>query len=139
MFFGISIVSNVKEQVGTFKQEKALVGAFSMFVKPNVKPMDRFTALVCTCAGRGSLCMTERCRCGLSLVTASTARHQPAPAPASVLVQRPTYHRHHWCCRQPSSGHGVIIAHTTITITCPHFCSIFSWLVWIGLLEYDFL
>ena len=32
--------------VGTFNQEKALVGAFSVIVKPVVEPMDRFTALV---------------------------------------------------------------------------------------------
>ena len=31
--------------VGAFNQEKALVGAFSVIVKPVVEPMDRFTAL----------------------------------------------------------------------------------------------
>ena len=32
--------------VNAFNQEKALVGAFSVIVKPVVEPMDRFTALV---------------------------------------------------------------------------------------------
>ena len=32
--------------VGTFNQEKALVGAFSVIVQPVVEPMDRFAALV---------------------------------------------------------------------------------------------
>ena len=35
-------VINVKALVGAFNQEKALVGAFSVIVKP----MDRFTALI---------------------------------------------------------------------------------------------
>ena len=34
--------------VGAFNQEKALVGAFSVIVKPVVEPMDRFAALVRT-------------------------------------------------------------------------------------------
>ena len=41
-------VLNVKALVGTFNQEKALVGAFSVIVQPVVEPMDHFTALVCT-------------------------------------------------------------------------------------------
>ena len=36
----------MKALVGAFNQEKALVGAFSVIVKPVVEPMDRFTALV---------------------------------------------------------------------------------------------
>ena len=36
----------MKALVGAFKQEKALVGAFSVIVQPVVEPMDRFTALV---------------------------------------------------------------------------------------------
>ena len=36
----------MKALVGTFNQEKALVGAFSMIVQPVVEPMDRFTALI---------------------------------------------------------------------------------------------
>ena len=36
----------MKALVGAFNQEKALVGAFSMIVKPVVEPMDRFAALV---------------------------------------------------------------------------------------------
>ena len=35
----------MKLLVGTFNQEKALVGAFSVIVQPVVEPMDRFTAL----------------------------------------------------------------------------------------------
>ena len=35
----------MKAIVGTFNQEKALVGAFSVIVQPVVEPMDRFTAL----------------------------------------------------------------------------------------------
>ena len=38
----------MKALVGAFNQEKALVGAFSVIVKPVVEPMDRFTALVWT-------------------------------------------------------------------------------------------
>ena len=36
----------MKALVGAFNQEKALVGAFSVIVKPVVEPMDRFAALV---------------------------------------------------------------------------------------------
>ena len=36
----------MKALVGAFNQEKALVGAFSVIVRPVVEPMDRFTALV---------------------------------------------------------------------------------------------
>ena len=36
----------MKALVGTFNQEKALVGAFSVIVQPVVEPMDRFAALV---------------------------------------------------------------------------------------------
>ena len=35
----------MKALVGTFNQEKALVGALSVIVQPVVEPMDRFTAL----------------------------------------------------------------------------------------------
>ena len=35
----------MKALVGTFNQEKALVGAFSVIVQPVMEPMDRFTAL----------------------------------------------------------------------------------------------
>ena len=35
----------MKALVGTFNQEKALEGTFSVIVKPIVKPMDHFTAL----------------------------------------------------------------------------------------------
>ena len=31
---------------GTFNQEKALVGAFSVILQPVVEPMDRFTAII---------------------------------------------------------------------------------------------
>ena len=41
-------VFNVKALVGTFNQDKALVGAFSVIVQPVVEPMDRFTALFAT-------------------------------------------------------------------------------------------
>ena len=107
----------MKAVVAAFNPEKALVGALSVIVQ--LHRLIVYSTSVCTCAGRGSLCMTERCRCGLSLVTGGTgtAPAGPGPGPASVLVQRPTYHRQHWCCRQPSSGHGEIIAHTTITVS----------------------
>ena len=36
----------MKALVGSFNQEKALVGAFSVIVQPVVEPMDSFTALV---------------------------------------------------------------------------------------------
>ena len=35
----------MKALVGAFNHEKALVGAFSVIVKPVVEPMDRFAAL----------------------------------------------------------------------------------------------
>ena len=38
----------MKALVGAFNQKKALVGAFSVIVKPVVEPMDHFTALVIT-------------------------------------------------------------------------------------------
>ena len=44
----LNSVLNVKALAGTFNQEKALVGAFSMIVQPVVEPMDRFAALVNT-------------------------------------------------------------------------------------------
>ena len=45
----------MKALVGAFNQEKALVGAFSVIVKPVVEPMDRFTALVITLVRLGFL------------------------------------------------------------------------------------
>ena len=39
-------VLNVKAVVASFKQEKALIGAFSVIVQPVVEAMDRFTALI---------------------------------------------------------------------------------------------
>ena len=36
----------MKVLIGTFNQEKTLVGAFSVIVQPVMEPMDRFTALV---------------------------------------------------------------------------------------------
>ena len=49
----------MKALVGAFNQEKALVGAFSVIVKPVVEPMDRFAELVFTPgwsgAGEGGL------------------------------------------------------------------------------------
>ena len=46
-------VLNVKAVVAPFNKEKALVGAFSVIVKPVVEPMDRFAALVAA-AGAGT-------------------------------------------------------------------------------------
>ena len=40
----------MKAVVAAFNQEKALVGAFSVIVQPVVESMDRFAALVVTCA-----------------------------------------------------------------------------------------
>ena len=37
---------NVKALLGTFDQEKALVGAFSVIVQPVVEPMEHYTALL---------------------------------------------------------------------------------------------
>ena len=53
----------VKTLVGAFNQEKALVGAFSVIVKPVVEPMDHFTALLSnhSWAGGERQCM-ERIR-----------------------------------------------------------------------------
>ena len=123
---------------------KALVGALSVIVQ--LHRLIVYSTSVCTCAGRGSLCMTERCRCGLSLVTGGTATAPagPGPGPASVLVQRPTYHRHlHYppLVLPPTVlwTRGNNCPYHYYSITCPHFCSRLSWLVWIGLLEYDFL
>ena len=45
----------MKALVGTFNQEKALVGAFSVIVQPVVEPMDRFAELIVT-AQTSSLC-----------------------------------------------------------------------------------
>ena len=45
----------MKAVVAAFNQEKALVGAFSVIVKPVVEPMDRFTALVITLVRLGFL------------------------------------------------------------------------------------
>ena len=36
----------MKALVGAFNQEKALVGAFSVFVQPVVEPMEHYTALI---------------------------------------------------------------------------------------------
>ena len=36
----------MKTLVGAFKQEKALVGAFSVIVQPVVEPMEHYTALL---------------------------------------------------------------------------------------------
>ena len=36
----------MKALVGAFNQEKALIGAFSVIVKPVVKPMEHYTALL---------------------------------------------------------------------------------------------
>ena len=52
----VSAWNNGKE-VPAFNQEKALVGAFSVFVQPVVEPMDRFTALVIT---HNNLCLQLR-------------------------------------------------------------------------------
>ena len=41
----LNSVLNVKALVGAFNQEKALVGAFSVIVKPVVEPMQHYTAL----------------------------------------------------------------------------------------------
>ena len=46
-------VLNVKALVGAFNQEKALVGAFSVIVKPVVKPMEHYTALLLIYQARG--------------------------------------------------------------------------------------
>ena len=52
----------MKVLVGTFNQEKALVGAFSVIVKP----MDRFTALIQTLQSMdGSLSCFAWCRDGV--------------------------------------------------------------------------
>ena len=36
----------MKALVGAFNQEKAIVGAFSVIVKPVVEPMEHYTALI---------------------------------------------------------------------------------------------
>ena len=54
----------MKALVGAFNQEKALVGAFSMIVKP----MDHFTALMVTPAAAAQL----QNRCGRKLQESQT-------------------------------------------------------------------
>ena len=44
----------MKELVGAFNQEKALIGAFSVIVQPVVEPIDRFAALEKTEVAGGS-------------------------------------------------------------------------------------
>ena len=39
-------LNSVLNTVGTFNQEKALVGAFSVILQPVVEPMEHYTALV---------------------------------------------------------------------------------------------
>ena len=55
---------NLKELVGAFNQEKALVGAFSVIVKTDCESVDRFTALVLALepppAEPGSWCEVQR-------------------------------------------------------------------------------
>ena len=46
MVFQSESVLNVKAVVAAFNQEKALVGAFSVIVKPVVEPINRFAALI---------------------------------------------------------------------------------------------
>ena len=48
----------MKELVGAFNQEKALVGAFSVIVQPVVEPMEHYTALVLN--SRGNLTNNTR-------------------------------------------------------------------------------
>ena len=50
VIFESSLILNVKVLVGTFNQEKALVGAFSVIVQPVVEPMKHYTALILNCA-----------------------------------------------------------------------------------------
>ena len=59
----LNSILNVKAQVGTFNQEKAIVGVFSVIVKTN----GSFAALVCThcvlvCGRRGQLRVLRRGR-----------------------------------------------------------------------------
>ena len=58
----------MKALVGAFNQEKDLVGAFSVIVKPIVKPMDHFTALMVTPAAAAQL----QNRCGRKLQESQT-------------------------------------------------------------------
>ena len=47
----------MKAIVGAFKKQKALVGAFSVIVKPVVEPMDRFTALLQAATNTSTECV----------------------------------------------------------------------------------
>ena len=46
----------MKELVGAFNQEKALVGAFSVIVQPVVEPMEHYTALIRNYTDLGVMC-----------------------------------------------------------------------------------
>ena len=62
----------MKALVGAFNQEKALVGAFAVIVKPVVEPMDRFTAL--------AIIPIIRAECGDNV----PGQHPSLPAQSSV-------------------------------------------------------
>ena len=76
----------MKELVGAFNQEKALVGAFSVIVQPVVEPMEHYTALTLTLAGAedlldGELAGPPRHVEGAALqLAALLARHPQASA-----------------------------------------------------------
>ena len=86
----------MKALVGTFNQEKALVGAFSVIVQPVVVPMDRFAALVTS--DSVSDCSTGDDRSlGPGPGRSGGARHGAVPhraqrCPGEVLLSATSHH-----------------------------------------------
>ena len=61
----------MKALVGAFNQEKALVGAFSVIVQPDVEPMDRYAALIfikCVSLPRTTISMWIGCVLDVNMV-----------------------------------------------------------------------
>ena len=71
LVYCLNNVLNVKA-LGTFNQKEALLGAFSVIVKPVVEPMDRFTAL--------AIIPIIRAKCGDNV----PGQHPSLPAQSSV-------------------------------------------------------
>ena len=72
----------MKALVGSFNQERALVGAFSVIVQPVVEPMDGFAALVLTHLAKQSACAMTANNTSL----ASFLLSWPVPTTRSVMV-----------------------------------------------------
>ena len=73
----------MKAVVAAINQEKALVGAFSMIVKPVVEPMNRFAALVIMLA----VARWRSLLLGQVLLSASPGDITPASLPDNKLIK----------------------------------------------------